>query len=276
MYIDYENMNPIFEDFTDILLDYDIACEGTELTAMNIIKKGLELIKKIWTQICNFIITKIKTFKKTIQTKREYNSIKLKPGIKMSISNWDLDNIVNMINKFFGAVDQSIDKIPIENYKRALESTLDEFVYTIIDDLNRSAELLHSTGISYNFQEIENTAYEREMKYRFLLNSDTDQTKEIVFKYINSMNMLEELNRLVTRYQSETSNRLRKVSENMDNITKSMNKIDGNILAKKELVLAMRSYVSSVCTDIQEGLKKFTRLFDKFSDEFIKVCNIAQ
>lgn len=276
MYIDYENMNPIFEDFTDILLDYDIACEGTELTAMNIIKKGLELIKKIWTQICNFIITKIKTFKKTIQTKREYNSIKLKPGIKMSISNWDLDNIVNMINKFFGAVDQSIDKIPIENYKRALESTLDEFVYTIIDDLNRSAELLHSTGISYNFQEIENTAYEREMKYRFLLNSDTDQTKEIVFKYINSMNMLEELNRLVTRYQSETTNRLRKVSENMDNITKSMNKIDGNILAKKELVLAMRSYVSSVCTDIQEGLKKFTRLFDKFSDEFIKVCNIAQ
>lgn len=276
MYIDYENMNPIFEDFTDILLDYDIACEGTELTAMNIIKKGLELIKKIWTQICNFIITKIKTFKKTIQTKREYNSIKLKPGIKMSISNWDLDNIVNMINKFFGAVDQSIDKIPIENYKRALESTLDEFVYTIIDDLNRSAELLHSTGISYNFQDIENTAYEREMKYRFLLNSDTDQTKEIVFKYINSMNMLEELNRLVTRYQSETSNRLRKVSENMDNITKSMNKIDGNILAKKELVLAMRSYVSSVCTDIQEGLKKFTRLFDKFSDEFIKVCNIAQ
>lgn len=276
MYIDYENMNPIFEDFTDILLDYDIACEGTELTAMNIIKKGLELIKKIWTQICNFIITKIKTFKKTIQTKREYNSIKLKPGIKMSISNWDLDNIVNMINKFFGAVDQSIDKIPIENYKRALESTLDEFVYTIIDDLNRSAELLHSTGISYNFQDIENTAYEREMKYRFLLNSDTDQTKEIVFKYINSMNMLEELNRLVTRYQSETSNRLRQVSENMDNITKSMNKIDGNILAKKELVLAMRSYVSSVCTDIQEGLKKFTRLFDKFSDEFIKVCNIAQ
>lgn len=276
MYIDYENMNPIFEDFTDILLDYDIACEGTELTAMNIIKKGLELIKKIWTQICNFIITKIKTFKKTIQTKREYNSIKLKPGIKMSISNWDLDNIVNMINKFFGAVDQSIDKIPIENYKRALESTLDEFVYTIIDDLNRSAELLHSTGISYNFQDIENTAYEREMKYRFLLNSDTDQTKEIVFKYINSMNMLEELNRLVTRYQSETSNRLRKVSENMDNITKSVNKIDGNILAKKELVLAMRSYVSSVCTDIQEGLKKFTRLFDKFSDEFIKVCNIAQ
>lgn len=276
MYIDYENMNPIFEDFTDILLDYDIACEGTELTAMNIIKKGLELIKKIWTQICNFIITKIKTFKKTIQTKREYNSIKLKPGIKMSISNWDLDNIVNMINKFFGAVDQSIDKIPIENYKRALESTLDEFVYTIIDDLNRSAELLHSTGISYNFQDIENTAYEREMKYRFLLNSDTDQTKEIVFKYINSMNMLEELNRLVTRYQSETTNRLRKVSENMDNITKSMNKIDGNILAKKELVLAMRSYVSSVCTDIQEGLKKFTRLFDKFSDEFIKVCNIAQ
>lgn len=276
MYIDYENMNPIFEDFTDILLDYDIACEGTELTAMNIIKKGLELIKKIWTQICNFIITKIKTFKKTIQTKREYNSIKLKPGIKMSISNWDLDNIVNMINKFFGAVDQSIDKIPIENYKRALESTLDEFVYTIIDDLNRSAELLHSTGISYNFQDIENTAYEREMKYRFLLNSDTDQTKEIVFKYINSMNMLEELNRLVTRYQSETSNRLRQVSENMDNITKSMNKIDGNILAKKELVLAMRSYISSVCTDIQEGLKKFTRLFDKFSDEFIKVCNIAQ
>ena len=276
MYIDYENMNPIFEDFTDILLDYDIACEGTELTAMNIIKKGLELIKKIWTQICNFIITKIKTFKKTIQTKREYNSIKLKPGIKMSISNWDLDNIVNMINKFFGAVDQSIDKIPIENYKRALESTLDEFVYTIIDDLNRSAELLHSTGISYNFQDIENTAYEREMKYRFLLNSDTDQTKEIVFKYINSMNMLEELNRLVTRYQSETTNRLRKVSGNMDNITKSMNKIDGNILAKKELVLAMRSYVSSVCTDIQEGLKKFTRLFDKFSDEFIKVCNIAQ
>lgn len=276
MYIDYENMNPIFEDFTDILLDYDIACEGTELTAMNIIKKGLDLIKKIWTQICNFIITKIKTFKKTIQTKREYNSIKLKPGIKMSISNWDLDNIVNMINKFFGAVDQSIDKIPIENYKRALESTLDEFVYTIIDDLNRSAELLHSTGISYNFQDIENTAYEREMKYRFLLNSDTDQTKEIVFKYINSMNMLEELNRLVTRYQSETTNRLRKVSENMDNITKSMNKIDGNILAKKELVLAMRSYVSSVCTDIQEGLKKFTRLFDKFSDEFIKVCNIAQ
>jgi methyl-accepting chemotaxis protein len=276
MYIDYENMNPIFEDFTDILLDYDIACEGTELTAMNIIKKGLELIKKIWTQICNFIITKIKTFKKTIQTKREYNSIKLKPGIKMSISNWDLDNIVNMINKFFGAVDQSIDKIPIENYKRALESTLDEFVYTIIDDLNRSAELLHSTGISYNFQDIENTAYEREMKYRFLLNSDTDQTKEIVFKYINSMNMLEELNRLVTRYQSETTNRLRKVSENMDNITKSMNKIDGNILAKKELVLAMRSYVSSVCTDIQEGMKKFTRLFDKFSDEFIKVCNIAQ
>ena len=276
MYIDYENMNPIFEDFTDILLDYDIACEGTELTAMNIIKKGLELIKKIWTQICNFIITKIKTFKKTIQTKREYNSIKLKPGIKMSISNWDLDNIVNMINKFFGAVDQSIDKIPIENYKRALESTLDEFVYTIIEDLNMSAELLHSTGISYNFQDIENTAYEREMKYRFLLNSDTDQTKEIVFKYINSMNMLEELNRLVTRYQSETTNRLRKVSENMDNITKSMNKIDGNILAKKELVLAMRSYVSSVCTDIQEGLKKFTRLFDKFSDEFIKVCNIAQ
>lgn len=276
MYIDYENMNPLFEDFSEILLDYDIACEGTELTAMNIIKKGIDLIKKIWTQICNFIITKIKTFKKAINNKKEHDSIKLKPGIKMSINNWDLDNIVNMINKFFGAVDQSIDKIPIENYKRALESTLDEFVYTIIEDLNMSAELLHSTGISYNFQDIENTAYEREMKYRFLLNSDTDQAKEIVFKYINSMNMLEELNRLVARYQSETTNRLRKVSENMDNITRSMNKIDGNILAKKELVLAMRSYVSSVCTDIQEGLKKFTRLFDQFSDEFIKVCNIAE
>lgn len=276
MYIDYENMSPIFEDFTDILLDYDIACEGVETTAMNIIKKGIELIKKLWTQLCNFIINKVKTFKKTIQTRRDYNSIKIKPGIKFSINNWDLDNIVNMINKFFGSVDQSINNIPIENYKRALESTLDEFIYTIIDDLNRSGDLLHSTGISYNFQDIENTAYEREQKYRFLLNSDTEQGKEIVFKYINSMNTLEELNRLVARYQSETTNKLRKVSENMDNITKSMNKIDGNILPKKELVFAMRSYISLVCTDIQEGLKKFTRLFDQFSDEFIQVCNIAE
>lgn len=285
MFINYDDYLGVMEDFNEVLLDYDIACEGVGSTAVNVVKKGIELIQKLWNQLCTFMRNKLKAFRKLIKDKtttsgpgegtKKAVAHGIKKGQRVTISNWNLNNMNHFINKFFDRVADQITYIPITAYQTGLSSAVEEEIYNIIDSINSTTNIVHRTGIVYEFGSIEEEAYEGTLRRRILVNTDNEEGRELVARYVNSSGLLNELDMTIGRRQVSTNDKLKRINGDIDRVTNSLNMIDGNILGKKELILAMRCCVSAYCQDIQLGLKKFNALFDQFSSEFAKVCDFA-
>ena len=284
MFIEYGDYIGVMEDFSDVLVDYDIACEGFGSTASNVVKKGIELIQKLWNRICTYIRNKLKAFRKLIKDKtttsgpgegsKKAIAHGIKKGQRISISNWNLNNMAHFINKFFDKIADQITYIPVTAYSIGLSSAVEEEIYNIIEAVNSATNLVHNTGTVYEFSSIEDEAYEG-IRRKLLVNTDTKEGRELVARYVNSSGLINELDMTIARRQVSTNDKLKRISGDIDKLTDSLNMIDGNILAKKELILAMRNCVSAYCRDIQMGLKKFNALFDQFTAEFEKVCSLS-
>lgn len=286
MFSDYSSLSPLMEDFSDILLDYDIACEGIGATVANAVKQGISILARWITQLCNYLRNKFNALKaqaakKKAQVKGASTGVKepdeepKKEGKKVQISNWDLDHIGGVVSTFFGRAQALVSTIPMDDYKAAMTSDIGHYIDAKLIAIKDLFDFLKDNNLAKDFADIAKDAYEGRKKETITVDSATPEGDKIITKYLTSESILNDINSKVSKFQNQTNDMLRKIATELDSVEKSWNKIDSNFEMKRDIINAMKAFMNATCKNIQVASKEFNKLMDDFNNDFIKIVMIA-
>lgn len=123
MYLD-ENilLNPVLEDFSYILSDFDIVSESS-IGNNNPFQKIINFLEKVFKTFFSYMRNMINSFNRTRHTeskdKQNDSSINKKP---ISVYNWDIPNFINNLEKFLNKLNLSEFTTIMEEYRMLFSS----------------------------------------------------------------------------------------------------------------------------------------------------------
>lgn len=300
MFIDYENYDTIEEDFIDVLLDFDIACEGFLGSAVNVVKKGIDFIIKMVKAFFNFIKSKLKRSsnelpaevydmfgnKKVVSLddfKALKNSIKrdkIETAIKDDFDNkdfeivgydWNLEGVQNIIFGILNKISEMVDKIPVDNYTAAIDiSASDDFIKSTTEEL-KSAEYMFKSEPLQRFvkDKVDTIKGERKTIFKGNVQDNFDQVSMIVLNLYVYEIMYTELMDIIDEEEYKINNKLLRVRKA---ITKAYNPsnpslIDSSVEEKRELLQTMNRCVNTLARQIQVAIRDTEKLVELFGSD---------
>ena len=276
MYIDYENLSPTLEDFSEILLDYDIACEGLLGSAKNILSRAIDTIIKLFKQALNFIRNKLKSkeaekVEKVINEKENVSNNKdntkednteednfgiIKKGGKIQITDWKINELPNIIKIAFETINFTELSSLIPDYKRALESEDSDLSKEVKEKLESSVKKMKESTSSIKFDSFVNSSN------KITLSSETKEGADEVYKYIRICIISEKIYKYSGQLEPKVMSELESFKKAIN--TLSTNETKDNNSGKKDLIVQMNKSLTEITNLVKNQLSFINKIIDMY------------
>lgn len=274
MYIEIENYNVLLEDFNDILIDYDIACEGVSSTASSILKQAISMVKRLLTQFYSFIINKLKNVKKSNKNKSDEKEEK-EEVIKINITNWDIGNFANIISKYMGVLKGNLNLIPMTDFSKGIETDNERDLDQVIYSLNFKMDgILSSEVMQKRTKELKSQLYEEGIPKKITVDNSTEYGKTKIKEYKDNKNIIDHILNGVYKNQSEINREVQIMQNTVDSIGKNIDTEDKLLKKRNELLATMRAYVKVISELINGYIKDFNKIITEFTKDYTQISKL--
>lgn len=274
MYIEIENYNILLEDFNDILIDYDIACEGVSSTASSILKQAISMVKRLLTQFYSFIINKLKNVKKSNKNKSDEKEEK-EEVIKINITNWDIGNFANIISKYMGILKGNLNLIPMTDFSKGIETDNERDLDQVIYSLNFKMDgILSSEVMQKRTKELKSQLYEEGIPKKITVDNSTEYGKTKIKEYKDNKNIIDHILNGVYKNQSEINREVQIMQNTVDSIGKNIDTEDKLLKKRNELLATMRAYVKVISELINGYIKDFNKIITEFTKDYTQISKL--
>lgn len=263
MYLDYENLDPLMEDFNEILLDYDIACEGFIGTARNILSKAIDSLIALFRQAFQYIRTRLKNRNKKIDKDLvSMSSDRIKENVSAKFSNWKMNELSGAFEDAFKINYDHVLRV-IPDYKRALETNDPKLA-------KETKERMKEAYLDLS-DELDDTTYDTFLNkpVEITLSSDTPEGIKQVKEFSKIAHVLEKVERIVEGKEAKIMRELQSFRKGItainDNIEFSDDKDMGAI---KDLMQAINRILNQLTKEIKEHLSFVTKISDMLSKDY--------
>lgn len=275
MYIEIENYNVLLEDFNDILIDYDIACEGVSSTASSILKQAISMVKRLLTQFYSFIINKLKNVKKSNKNKSDEKEEK-EEVIKINITNWNIGNFANIISNYMGVLKGNLNLIPMTDFSKGIETDNERDLDQVIYSLNFKMDgILSSEVMEKRTKELKSQLYEGGTPKKITLDNSTEYGKTKIKEYKDNKNIIDHILNGVYKNQSEINREVQIMQNTVDSIGKNIDTEDKLLKKRNELLATMRAYVKVITELINEYIKDFNKIITEFVKDYNQINKLV-
>lgn len=266
MYINYEDYTGVMEDFSDVLMDFDIACEGLVDTAKNIVTKAIEFLIKVFRQLEQFVKSKLKKLKIHKLNKEKKKRMYEKPGEetqkpkkKIYIKEWKMGQVPQLAEQF-----------------------LNKFKFNVISDLIPEYRMCIEEGGVDRVKACNEKIKEKGQMFEYLLDTvkcsdfwgksvNVQLTEENVSKFDGFDTVADKLLEIVLDRQHkiiDNLNKLRNQVERLNNLKPDVRNKDFGEITK--MMSEMRSVMVHVTSDTKHEVDSFESLVNEFSKDYNK------
>lgn len=290
MFINYEDFTGVMEDFNDVLLDYDIACEGFMETAKNVVSKAIDALMKLFRQAFQFIRSKLKkkpdkfnqmmedhlkdledmekrmneNSRKSKQMDEEIDRMTddfVKKGGVLEINNWKLNSLPDEFEKAFNKFNFAPLFSLIPEYSSALKSGDSE---SLKDKLWNNYDEFCDNMDDINVNDF------IEGNGKIKLSTDSPEGLKQVKHYMTIGSVLQRVERVIEGRESKILSQLQKFKQDIVKSNSGADFSQGNIDGKREIMQSMNRVMSGTTKEANESLRLLTGLVDRLTADFNK------
>lgn len=293
MFINYEDFIGVMEDFNDVLLDYDIACEGFIETAKNVVGKAIDTLLKLFRQAFQFIRSKLKKkpdkFNQMMEdhlkdledmekrmeedarrSKQMDDDIDrmtddfVKKGGELEVNNWKLNYLADEFEKAFNKFDLNLLFSLMPEYNSALKSGEDEKVKSL------------KTKLEDNFDTFCNKLDEIQLKNfvndpgKIKLSANSPEGLKQVKHFMTIGSVLQKVERVIDEREAKIMSQLQKFKQDVVKINGGADFSQGDANSKRNVMMLMNRIMSGTNKETNDSLRFLTGLVDKLTADFNK------
>lgn len=299
MFYDVENLNPLMEDFNEILLDYDIACEGFMETVKSAASKVIETLIRLFRQAFQFIRTKLKSKpkkdpltedlekmvreaeamaerldRKAEQDKKLDEEIDnmtdgfIKSGVELELTNWKLNQLPAAFEAAFNMFkfNELFQVFPI--YSNALQDDGSTFIKGVKDKLLDIYDK-YDEGLD----SIELKAFIDDPQ-KIKVSSKTPEGLKQAKHYMTIASVVQRVEKVIDGKEAKIMGELQKFRNQVNDINLSANFEQGDIGAKQAISRTMTRIMTYVNKDTTKTVQFLTGLVDRLNKDYNKFVTV--
>lgn len=299
MYIDQNSFSDVMEDFVDILMDYDIACEGFINSTKNMISKAIDFIIKLFKDTFNIIRKLFKRKPKKADEfedfyedmlkdlERREEEIKksmergkkldeeidaqmdnfIKKGPSVTVYNWNLNQLPQAFDAAFNMFkfEELFSIFPV--YSNALQSNDSESIAGVKEKL-----LNIYSHFSDELDSIEYKSFVAEPE-KVTLDTKTAEGVKEVKHFVTIASVIQNVEKVVEGKEPKIMGQLSKFKKQVNDITLSADFSKGDMQKKQEITRTMTRIMTYVNKETTSTLRFLTDLINKLTADFNKIVS---
>lgn len=300
MYIDQNSFSVVMEDFVDILMDYDIACEGFVDSAKNMISRIIDVLIKLFKQTFDTIKRIFKRKPKKADDFEEFckemlkdlerreNEIKknmergkkideeidaqmdefIKNGPSIVVYNWNLTQLPQAFEAAFNMFNFDIllySMLP--EYSKAIQNDGSTFINGIKDRI---------IEIYDKFDEgIESIDYDAFVGKPEKVKLDTTTTEGLkqVKHFTTIASVIQKVEKVVEGREDKILKQLSLFKNEVNNINLAGDFTNGDVAIKQDITRTMTKIMTNVNKNTTKSLKFLTGLINQLNIDFNKIVS---
>lgn len=300
MYIDQNSFSVVMEDFVDILIDYDIACEGFVDSAKNMITRIIDVLIKLFKQTFDTIKRIFKRKPKKADDFEEFckemlkdlerreNEIKknmekgkkideeidaqmdefIKNGPSIVVYNWNLTQLPQAFEAAFNMFNFDIllySMLP--EYSKAIQNDGSTFINGIKD---RILEIYDK--FDEGLESIDYDAFVGKPE-KVKLDTTTAEGLKQVKHFTTIASVIQKVEKVVEGREDKILKQLSLFKNEVNNINLAGDFTNGDVAIKQDITRTMTKIMTNVNKNTTKSLKFLTGLINQLNIDFNKIVS---
>lgn len=300
MYIDQNSFSVVMEDFVDILIDYDIACEGFVDSAKNMISRIIDVLIKLFKQTFDTIKRIFKRKPKKADDFEEFckemlkdlerreNEIKknmekgkkideeidaqmdefIKNGPSIVVYNWNLTQLPQAFEAAFNMFNFDIllySMLP--EYSKAIQNDGSTFINGIKD---RILEIYDK--FDEGLESIDYDAFVGKPE-KVKLDTTTAEGLKQVKHFTTIASVIQKVEKVVEGREDKILKQLSLFKNEVNNINLAGDFTNGDVAIKQDITRTMTKIMTNVNKNTTKSLKFLTGLINQLNIDFNKIVS---
>lgn len=300
MYIDQNSFSVVMEDFVDILIDYDIACEGFVDSAKNMISRIIDILIKLFKQTFDTIKRIFKRKPKKADDFEEFckemlkdlerreNEIKknmekgkkideeidaqmdefIKNGPSIVVYNWNLTQLPQAFEAAFNMFNFDIllySMLP--EYSKAIQNDGSTFINGIKD---RILEIYDK--FDEGLESIDYDAFVGKPE-KVKLDTTTAEGLKQVKHFTTIASVIQKVEKVVEGREDKILKQLSLFKNEVNNINLAGDFTNGDVAIKQDITRTMTKIMTNVNKNTTKSLKFLTGLINQLNIDFNKIVS---
>ena len=300
MYIDQNSFSVVMEDFVDILMDYDIACEGFVDSAKNMISRIIDVLIKLFKQTFDTIKRIFKRKPKKADDFEEFckemlkdlerreNEIKknmergkkideeidaqmdefIKNGPSIVVYNWNLTQLPQAFEAAFNMFNFDIllySMLP--EYSKAIQNDGSTFINGIKD---RILEIYDK--FDEGLESIDYDAFVGKPE-KVKLDTTTAEGLKQVKHFTTIASVIQKVEKVVEGREDKILKQLSLFKNEVNNINLAGDFTNGDVAIKQDITRTMTKIMTNVNKNTTKSLKFLTGLINQLNIDFNKIVS---
>lgn len=300
MYIDQNSFSVVMEDFVDILMDYDIACEGFVDSAKNMISRIIDVLIKLFKQTFDTIKRIFKRKPKKADDFEEFckemlkdlerreNEIKknmergkkideeidaqmdeyIKNGPSIVVYNWNLTQLPQAFEAAFNMFNFDIllySMLP--EYSKAIQNDGSTFINGIKD---RIIEIYDK--FDEGLESIDYDAFVGKPE-KVKLDTTTAEGLKQVKHFTTIASVIQKVEKVVEGREDKILKQLSLFKNEVNNINLAGDFTNGDVAIKQDITRTMTKIMTNVNKNTTKSLKFLTGLINQLNIDFNKIVS---
>lgn len=300
MYIDQNSFSVVMEDFVDILMDYDIVCEGFVDSAKNMISRIIDVLIKLFKQTFDTIKRIFKRKPKKADDFEEFckemlkdlerreNEIKknmekgkkideeidaqmdefIKNGPSIVVYNWNLTQLPQAFEAAFNMFNFDIllySMLP--EYSKAIQNDGSTFINGIKD---RILEIYDK--FDEGLESIDYDAFVGKPE-KVKLDTTTAEGLKQVKQFTTIASVIQKVEKVVEGREDKILKQLSLFKNEVNNINLAGDFTNGDVAIKQDITRTMTKIMTNVNKNTTKSLKFLTGLINQLNIDFNKIVS---
>lgn len=299
MYIDQNSFSVVMEDFVDILIDYDIACEGFIDSAKNMISKAIDFIIKLFKdtfniirkifkrkpkkgddfeEFCNEMLKDLERREKEMEKSMERGKKLdeeidaqmdefIKNGPTITVYNWNLNQLPQAFEAAFNMFkfDDLFSIFPI--YNNALQSNDSKSINGVKEEIENIYDKFSGDLDSINYK-----SFVGEPE-KVTLDTKTAEGIKQIKHFVTIASVIQNVEKVVEGKETKILSQLSKFKKQVNDITLSADFSNGDVHTKQEITRTMTRIMTYTNKETTSTLRFLTDLLNKLNADFNKIVS---